>query len=221
MSWREITDWVKRREPLLRLADWMGRGRGRTRWLDHLNAPPASPLKPDLGAWARTPLAAIWLGHATVLLRIGGKTILTDPVLCNRVGIGLGLVTGGPRRHVAPALTIRELPPIDLMRRHHVPMAVATDYNPGTSPLTSILMAMNMASTLFRLTIDEVMAGVPRNAARSLGRLDEIGTLEVGKRCDLAIWNAERPAELVYRLGFNSLHQRVFAGRPANRLQAN
>jgi L-ascorbate metabolism protein UlaG (beta-lactamase superfamily) len=119
LSWREITDWVKRREPLLRLADWMGRGRGRTRWLDHLNAPPASPLKPDLGTWEQKPLAAIWLGHATVLLRIGGKTILTDPVLCNRVGIGLGLVTGGPRRHVAPALTIRELPPIDLMLISH------------------------------------------------------------------------------------------------------
>jgi imidazolonepropionase len=110
-----------------------------------------------------------------------------------------------------------QLPPIDLMRRHHVPMAVATDYNPGTSPLTSLLLAMNMASTLFRLTIDEVMAGVTRHAARALGRSEEIGSLEVGKRCDLAIWNVEMPAQLVYRLGLNPLHQRVFAGKPAHR----
>jgi len=97
----------------------MGRGRGRTRWLDHLNAPPAAPLKPDLTNWADQSLAAAWLGHATVLLRVGEMTILTDPVLCNRVGIGLGLITGGPRRHVAPALAVRELPPIDLMLISH------------------------------------------------------------------------------------------------------
>jgi L-ascorbate metabolism protein UlaG (beta-lactamase superfamily) len=97
----------------------MGRGRGRTRWLDHLNAPPAAPLKPDLTNWTDQSLAAAWLGHATVLLRVGEMTILTDPVLCNRVGIGLGLITGGPRRHVAPALAVRELPPIDLMLISH------------------------------------------------------------------------------------------------------
>jgi imidazolonepropionase len=110
--------------------------------------------------------------------------------------------------------TLREtqLPPIEQLRRHNVSMAIATDYNPGTSPLTSLLLAMNMASTLFRLTVDEVLAGVTRNAARALGRLDEIGTLEVGKRCDLALWNVEEPAQLVYRIGFNPLHQRVFAG---------
>jgi L-ascorbate metabolism protein UlaG (beta-lactamase superfamily) len=119
LSWREITDWVKRREPLLHLADFMGRGRGRTRWLDHLNAPPAAPLKPDLSNWEEQSLAAAWLGHATVLLRVGETTILTDPVLCNRVGIGLGLITGGPRRHVLPALSVRELPWIDLMLISH------------------------------------------------------------------------------------------------------
>jgi L-ascorbate metabolism protein UlaG (beta-lactamase superfamily) len=119
LSWRIITDWVKRRHPLLHVADFLGRGRGRTRWLDHLNAPPAAPLKPDLSNWHKQTLAAAWLGHATVLLRIGEMTLLTDPVLCNRVGIGLGLITGGPRRHVAPALSIRELPPIDLMLISH------------------------------------------------------------------------------------------------------
>ncbi|ODU21375.1 MAG: imidazolonepropionase [Sphingomonas sp. SCN 67-18] len=105
------------------------------------------------------------------------------------------------------------LPPIDLMRRHGVAMAVATDCNPGTSPLTSLLLAMNMAATEFRLTVDECLAGVTRNAARALGLADETGTLEPGKACDLAIWNIERPAELVYRMGCNPLHARVRAGR--------
>lgn len=104
-------------------------------------------------------------------------------------------------------------PPIDLLRRHDVRMAIATDCNPGTSPLTSLLLAMNMAATLFRLTVEECIAGVTREAARALGRLDRIGTLEAGKHCDLAIWNVERPAELVYRMGFNPLHARVRRGQ--------
>ena len=88
-----------------------------------------------------------------------------------------------------------------------MPIAVATDCNPGTSPLTSLLLTMNMAATLFRLTVDECLAGVTREAARALGRLDQIGTLEAGKCGDLAIWDIERPAELVYRIGFNPLHR--------------
>ena len=104
-------------------------------------------------------------------------------------------------------------PPIALLRRHDVAMAVATDCNPGTSPLTSLLLAMNMAATLFRLTVDECLAGVTRNAARALGLAAETGTLEAGKACDLAIWDIERPAELVYRMGYNPLHARVRAGR--------
>src|SRR5437763_12768849 len=104
---------------MLRLADSLGRGRGRTRWFDHLNAPPPAALRPDLRTWHDQPLAATWLGHATVLLRVGGLTILTDPVMGNRVGIGLGLVTGGPRRHVAPALPVRDLPPIDVLLISH------------------------------------------------------------------------------------------------------
>ena len=119
LSWRTVTDRVKRSERLLRVADFMGRGRGRARFLDRLNAPPAAPLRPDLGNWQDQTLAATWLGHATVLLRVAGLTILTDPVLGNRVGIGLGLITGGPRRHVLPALSIRELPPIDLILISH------------------------------------------------------------------------------------------------------
>ncbi|KMO21970.1 imidazolonepropionase [Methylobacterium platani] len=106
---------------------------------------------------------------------------------------------------------IREttLPPVDLFRRHGVPLAVATDANPGTSPLTSLLLAMNMAATLFRLTVEECLAGVTREAARALGLLPEVGTLEAGKRADLAVWSVERPAELVYRMGFNPLHARI------------
>ncbi|HET7717263.1 MAG TPA: imidazolonepropionase [Bauldia sp.] len=111
--------------------------------------------------------------------------------------------------------TLRETqaPPVEAFRRHGVAMAVATDCNPGSSPLTSILMAMNMAATLFRLTVDEVLAGVTREAARALGRLDQCGTLEAGKSCDLAIWDIEAPAELVYHIGFNPLHRRVRSGR--------
>jgi imidazolonepropionase len=104
-------------------------------------------------------------------------------------------------------------PPIDLFRQHGVAMAVATDCNPGTSPLTSLLLTMNMSATLFRMTVDECLLGVTRNAARALGMAGDRGTLEAGKCCDLAIWNIERPAELVYRLGFNPLHSRVWRGQ--------
>jgi imidazolonepropionase len=106
----------------------------------------------------------------------------------------------------------RQMPPVDRLRRARVPIAIATDSNPGTSPITSLLMTMNMAATLFRLTVDEAIAGVTREAARALGRLDRVGTLDQGKWCDLAIWDVERPAELVYRIGFNPLHARVRRG---------
>ncbi|MEN5083262.1 imidazolonepropionase [Bosea sp. TWI1241] len=104
-------------------------------------------------------------------------------------------------------------PPIDLLRAHGVPIALATDANPGTSPLTSPLMTMNMGCTLFRLTPEEALAGMTRNAARALGLQDEIGTLEAGKACDLAIWEIARPAELAYRIGFNPLHARIRNGQ--------
>jgi imidazolonepropionase len=107
----------------------------------------------------------------------------------------------------------KQLPPVDVFRRHKVPIAIATDCNPGTSPITSLLLTMNMASTLFRLTVEEAIAGVTREAARALGKLNEMGTIEPGKACDLAIWDIERPAELVYRLGLNPLHARVRNGR--------
>ncbi len=104
-------------------------------------------------------------------------------------------------------------PPIELFRRHGVRMAVATDCNPGTSPLTSLLLTMNMAATLFGMTVEECLAGVTREAARALGLAAETGTLEAGKWADLAIWDVESPAELVYRMGFNPLHRRVWRGQ--------
>ena len=107
----------------------------------------------------------------------------------------------------------KQKPPVEALRRAGVPIAVATDCNPGSSPLTSLLLAMNMAATLFGLTVEECLLGVTRNAARALGKLSEIGTIEVAKWCDLAVWDAERPAELVYRLGFNPLHMRVRRGK--------
>src|SRR5450432_3584697 len=119
MSWRTITDIAKRQPLTLRLADRLGRGKGRLRFLDRLNPPPPAASTPDLSQWNAQELAAVWIGHATILLRVGGKTILTDPVMSNRIGIGLGLFTGGPRRYIAPALSIRQLPPIDLILISH------------------------------------------------------------------------------------------------------
>ncbi|WP_296738274.1 imidazolonepropionase [Mesorhizobium sp.] len=104
-------------------------------------------------------------------------------------------------------------PPVDLFRRHGVKMAIATDSNPGTSPLTSLLLTMNMAATLFGMTVDECLAGVTRESARALGLLHNAGTLEAGKSADLAVWDIERPAELVYRMGFNPLHARIWRGQ--------
>jgi imidazolonepropionase len=108
-----------------------------------------------------------------------------------------------------------KLPPIQALRDAGVPLALATDCNPGTSPLTSLLLTMNMAATLFRMTVDECLAGVTREAARAIGRLASVGTLEPGKACDLAVWDIERPAELVYRMGLNPLHVRVWKGEIA------
>jgi imidazolonepropionase len=109
---------------------------------------------------------------------------------------------------------IREtkVPPVALFRKHGVPMALATDCNPGSSPLHSLQLVMNMGATLFRLTVEECLLGVTREAARALGRLDRIGTLEAGKDCNLAIWDVGSPAELPYRFGINQLAGRVFRG---------
>jgi len=105
------------------------------------------------------------------------------------------------------------VPPVDLLRRHGVRVALATDCNPGTSPLTSLLAAMNFGAVLYGLSVEECLIGVTRAAAHALSLASSTGTLEAGKHCDLAIWNAERPAELVHRLGPNPLHMRIWRGR--------
>ncbi len=108
----------------------------------------------------------------------------------------------------------RQAPPVAAFRRHGVPMAVSTDCNPGTAPLTSLLLTMHLATTLFGLTVEEALLGTTREAAKALGLFGEIGSLEVGKACDLAIWSVERPAEIFHTIGLNPLYSRVFAGQP-------
>jgi len=110
--------------------------------------------------------------------------------------------------------TLREtrMPPIGLLRRLGVPMAVATDCNPGSSPMTSLPLAMNMACTLFRMTPEEALAGATAHAARALG-LEDRGRIAPGCRADLAVWDAAHPAELAYRIGATPLHARIVGGR--------
>jgi len=105
------------------------------------------------------------------------------------------------------------LPPIDLLRRHKVPIALSTDCNPGSSPTTSLLLMLNMACTLFKMTPEEALAGITRNGARALGLEERIGTLEAGKDADFVLWDIAEPAELAYRMGFNPLNQVVRHGK--------
>ncbi|MEM8645433.1 MAG: imidazolonepropionase [Pseudomonadota bacterium] len=105
-----------------------------------------------------------------------------------------------------------QAPPLDLLRKHGVHIAVATDCNPGSSPLNSLLLTMNMTCTLFELTPEEALAGATREGARALGLQEEVGTLVAGKWCDLAIWDVAEPAALAYAMGFNPLYQRVWHG---------
>ena len=118
-------------------------------------------------------------------------------------------------RHILPGAfyTLHEtqLPPIEAFRKHGVPMALATDCNPGSSPLASILLTMNMGCTLFRMTPEEALAGVTSHAAQALG-LDDTGVIAPGNRADLAVWDVAQPAELAYRIGFNPLNRRIFGG---------
>ncbi|NIZ13506.1 imidazolonepropionase [Phaeobacter sp. HF9A] len=113
--------------------------------------------------------------------------------------------------------TLREtqMPPIDLFREHGVPMALATDCNPGSSPLASLLLTMNMGCTLFRMTPEEALRGATAHAARALGLKDR-GMIAPGMRADLAVWSVAHPAELAYRIGFNPLHSRIFGGTLCN-----
>ena len=162
--------------------------------------------------------------HADQLSNLGGAALAADFSALSADHLehsdGAGAAAMAKAGTVAVLLPgafyfIRETqkPPVELFRSHGVRMALATDCNPGSSPLTSLLLAMNMGATLFRMTVTECIAGTTREGARALGVLDDTGTLEVGKWCDLAIWDIDRPAELVYRIGFNPLHSRVWRGR--------
>jgi len=106
-----------------------------------------------------------------------------------------------------------KLPPVDLLRGQGVPMAISTDCNPGSSPCTSLLLMLNMACTLFRLTPEEALAGVTRHAARALG-LHDRGTLAVGQRADFVLWDVAHPAQLSYAMGANPRLRTVFMGEP-------
>lgn len=160
--------------------------------------------------------------HAEQLSNLGGARLAAqhgalsaDHLEYANDGDAAAMAAAGSVAVILPGAfyTLREtqLPPVEAFRQHGVPMAVATDCNPGSSPLASLLMAMNMACTLFRMTPEEALAGVTRHAARALG-LADCGTINAGMRADLAVWNVEHPAELSYRIGFNPLHMRIFGG---------
>ena len=155
--------------------------------------------------------------HADQLSNLGGGALSADHLEHTDEAGAVTMARSGTVAVLLPGAYyfIRETqkPPVELFRKHGVKLALATDCNPGSSPLTSLLLTMNMAATLFRMTVDECLAAVTREGARALGLLAETGTLEAGKWCDLAIWDIGRPAELVYRMGFNPLHQRVWRGR--------
>jgi imidazolonepropionase len=160
--------------------------------------------------------------HAEQLSHIGGTALAAefaalsaDHVEYATKADAAALAESGTVAVILPGAfyAIREdqAPPIDAFRKHGVPMAVATDWNPGSSPLGSVLLAMNMACTLFRLTPTEALAGTTRNAARALG-LSDRGIIAAGMRADLAIWDVHSAAELSYGIGINPLHKRIFGG---------
>jgi imidazolonepropionase len=113
------------------------------------------------------------------------------------------------------ALRETRLPPIAALRAKGVPMAIASDCNPGTSPASSLPLMLNMACTLFRLTPAEALAGVTRHAARALGCADR-GTIAVGQRADIALWDIVLPAELCYRIGGNACRGIIRNGQVAS-----
>ena len=160
--------------------------------------------------------------HAEQLSRIGGtalaaryRALSADHVEYATAQDAAALAAAGTVAVLLPGAfyTIHETqaPPVQAFRDHGVPMAVGTDWNPGSSPLGSLLLAMNMACTLFRLTPIEALAGTTRNAARALGLTDR-GVIAPGMRADLAIWDIADPAELSYGIGITPLHTRIFGG---------
>lgn len=159
---------------------------------EQLSNQQASALAARYGAWSADHLE--WLDEAGVTAMAEAGTVAT----------------------LLPAafyfLRETKVPPIELLRHYRVPMAVATDFNPGTAPLASLRLAMNMACTLFRLTPEEALSGVTRNAAQALGLQNQIGQLRQGFAADFIVWDIQHPAELAYQVGINPIKQRVFAG---------
>ncbi|MEL7466529.1 MAG: imidazolonepropionase [Pseudomonadota bacterium] len=160
--------------------------------------------------------------HAEQLSNIGGARLAArygalsaDHLEYADAGDAAAMATAGTVAVLLPGAfyTLRETqaPPVQALRDAGVPIAVATDCNPGSSPMASLLLAMNMACTLFRLTPEEALAGATRNAARALD-LTDCGVVAPGMRADLAVWDVAHPAELAYRIGFNPLHERIFSG---------
>lgn len=161
--------------------------------------------------------------HAEQLSNIGGTKLAAargamsaDHVEYANEEDARALAASGTVAVVLPGAfyTLRETqaPPIQAFRDHGVPMALATDCNPGSSPLASLLLTLNMGCTLFRMTPAEALRGVTVNAAKALG-LSDRGQIAVGQRADLAVWDVAHPAELAYRIGFNPLHKRIFGGQ--------
>lgn len=154
-----------------------------------------------------------WLGGAALAARYGALS--ADHVEYANADDAKAMAASGTVAVLLPGAfyTLREtqMPPVAAFREAGVPMALATDCNPGSSPVTSLLLTMNMGCTFFRLTPEEALRGVTVNAARALG-LDDCGVIGPGKRADLAIWDVSDPAELSYRIGFNAIHARIFGG---------
>lgn len=160
--------------------------------------------------------------HAEQLSRLGGAALAArygalsaDHVEYANADDAKAMAVSGTVAVLLPGAfyTLREtqMPPVSAFREAGVPMALATDCNPGSSPVTSLLLSMNMGCTLFRMTPEEALRGVTVNAARALG-LDDCGVIAPGKRADLAIWDVTDPSELSYRIGFNPLQVRIFGG---------
>jgi imidazolonepropionase len=154
-----------------------------------------------------------WLGGAALAARYGAMS--ADHVEYANADDAKAMASAGTVAVLLPGafytLSETQMPPVAAFREAGVPMALATDCNPGSSPISSLLLTMNMGCTLFRLTPEEALRGVTVNAARALG-LEDCGTIAPGQRADLAIWDATDPAELSYRIGFNPLHARIFGG---------
>jgi imidazolonepropionase len=155
------------------------------------------------------------LGGSELAARLGAKSVDHIEFL-DEAGV-MALAQSGTCAVLLPGafyfLRETQLPPIALLRKHSVPMVLASDFNPGSSPLCSLLLMLNMGCTLFRLTPEEALKGVTRNAARALGREDRVGTLGVGMQADFCLWDISTPAQLAYSYGVNPLVDVVKTGK--------